>query len=118
MLGYDAEELRGRHSHSLWHHTRQDGSPYPEEECKIYASIAAGKVHRESAEVFWRKDGTSFPVEYASTPIYEQGRLLGAVVTFEDINERNRAEEAFAPARRDWWPESTGRPRVLRSGLW
>jgi PAS domain S-box-containing protein len=52
-----------------------------------------GKVHRESNEVFWRKDGTCFPVEYASTPIYEQGRLLGAVVTFEDITERKRAEE-------------------------
>jgi two-component system sensor kinase FixL len=92
MLGYKAEELIGRHSHRCWHHTRPDGSPYPEEECKIYASFADGQVHRESDEVFWRKDGTSFPVEYASTPILEQGRLLGAVVTFEDITERRQAE--------------------------
>jgi PAS domain S-box-containing protein len=93
MLGYQAEELLGSHSHSLWHHTRADGSPYPEEECKIYVTMATGKVHRESTEVFWRKDGTSFPVEYASTPIYEEDRLVGAVVTFEDITERRRAEE-------------------------
>jgi PAS domain S-box-containing protein len=92
MLGYEPEALIGRHSHSLWHHSGADGSPYPEEECKIYASFAAGTAHRESAEVFWRKDGTSFPVEYASTPMYEKGRLLGAVVTFEDITERKRAD--------------------------
>jgi C4-dicarboxylate-specific signal transduction histidine kinase len=54
--------------------------------------LATGKAHRESTEVFWRKDGTRFPVEYASTPIYEKGRLLGAVVTFEDITERKQAE--------------------------
>jgi PAS domain S-box-containing protein len=92
MLGYEPQELLGRHSHRLWHHTRADGSPYPEKECKICASFAGGTAHRESTEVFWRKDGTSFPVEYASTPIREEGRLLGAVVTFEDMTERKRAD--------------------------
>jgi PAS domain S-box-containing protein len=92
MLGYEAEELLGRRSHGLWHHTRADGSPFIEEECKICATMVAGKAHRESTEVFWRKDGTSFPVEYASTPIYEKGRLLGAVITFEDITARSRTE--------------------------
>ena len=49
-------------------------------------------MQRSSIDAFWRKDGTSFPVEYASRPIYELGRLAGAVVTFEDITERKRAE--------------------------
>jgi PAS domain S-box-containing protein/putative nucleotidyltransferase with HDIG domain len=93
MLGYAAEELLGRPSHSAWHHTKPDGSPYPREECAIYAAYRDGAVHRASTEVFWRKDGTSFPVEYASTPIYEQGRLAGAVVTFADITDRKQAEE-------------------------
>jgi light-regulated signal transduction histidine kinase (bacteriophytochrome) len=43
--------------------------------------------------MFWRKDGTSFPVEYESTPMYEQERLVGAVLTFSDITERKQAEE-------------------------
>ncbi|MCX5973326.1 MAG: PAS domain S-box protein, partial [Coprothermobacterota bacterium] len=73
MLGYEAEELIGRLGHSTWHHTKADGSPYPREECAIYAAYRDGVVHRSSIEVFWRKDGTSFPVEYASRPIYEQG---------------------------------------------
>jgi|GEM_PF-4006601 len=95
MLGYEAEELIGRPSHSAWHHTKPDGSPYPKEECQIYASFLNGVVHRSSLDVFWRKDGTSFPVEYASTPIYEQSRLVGTVVTFADITERKKAEETL-----------------------
>src|SRR5512140_971416 len=95
MLGYEVEELLGRPSHSTWHHTKPDGSPYPIEECRILASYRDGAVHHVSAEVFWSKDGTSFPVEYSSTPIFEQGRLAGAVLTFADITERKRSEEAL-----------------------
>jgi len=93
MLGYEAEELLGRPSHSAWHHTKPDGSSYPREECNIYTAYRDGSVHRKSTEVFWRKDGTCFPVEYASTPIHENGRLEGAVVTFADITARKTAEE-------------------------
>ena len=102
MLGYEAEELIGRPSHSTWHHTKPDGSPYPGEECQIYAAYREGVVRHVSTEVFWRKDGTSFPVEYASTPICEQGRLAGAVVTFADITERKRADEALRESERKY----------------
>lgn len=95
MLGYKAEALVGRHSHSTWHHTKRDGSPYPKEECPIYAALRDGVVHRKSDEIFWRKDGTSFPVEFVSTPIHEQGKVTGAVVTFVDISQRKRAETAM-----------------------
>ena len=95
MLGYEAGELLGKPSHSAWHHTKADGSPYPREECQTNATFRDGTVHRASTEVFWRKDGASFPVEYASTPIFEQGRLTGAVVTFTDITDRRRAEESL-----------------------
>ncbi len=105
MLGYEVEELIGSPSHSLWHHTKPDGSPYPIEECEIYASVREGKVRRVSTEVFWRKDGTSFPVEYASTPIKGRGRLVGTVVTFLDITERREAEQALI--------ESEGRYQTL-----
>ena len=93
MLGYEAEELLGHSGHSTWHHTKPDGSPYPVEECPIHSAYREGVVHRESKEVFWRKDGTSFAVEYASTPIHENGQPVGAVVTFTDITDRKREEE-------------------------
>lgn len=93
MLGYAPEELLGLHSHSTWHHTKPDGTPYPSEECPIYAALRDGEVHHVADEVFWRKDGSCFPVEYTSTPIRESGEVVGAVVVFTDITERRRAEE-------------------------
>jgi PAS domain S-box-containing protein len=93
MLGYEAKELLGRPSHVTWHHTRPDGNPYPVEECEILAVYKDGAVHGSSSDLFWRKDGVGFPVEYASTPIYEEDRIVGVVVTFMDITERKWAEE-------------------------
>ncbi|MDA0692896.1 MAG: PAS domain S-box protein [Nitrospinae bacterium] len=92
MLGYAEGELLGKPQHAIIHHSKPDGSPYPRDDCHIYAAIKDGRVHRETEEVFWRKDGTSFPVEYVSTPIRENEKLVGAVVTFKDITERKKAE--------------------------
>ncbi len=96
ILGYgDPTELLGKNLHSLEHHTRQDGTPYPIEECPIYLGFQNGEsVHRDD-EVYWRKDGTSFPVEYWSHPVVEEGRTIGAVITFIDISERKQTEEAL-----------------------
>ena len=94
-LGYEAEELVGQPVHALTHHTRPDGTPYPPKECPIYGALGDGTVHRVSDEVFWRKDGTSFPVEYVSTPIFENGEAVGAVVTFSDITARRENEKAL-----------------------
>ena len=93
MLGYEVDELIGQPSHAIWHHSKKDGNPYPEDKCPIYAAYKDGKVHSVDDEVFWRKDGSSFPVRYTSTPMQEGGELLGAVVSFRDITERKQAEE-------------------------
>ncbi|MDH3771653.1 MAG: PAS domain S-box protein, partial [Nitrospirota bacterium] len=77
----------------MLHHSRIDGSPYPQEECPIYAAFKDGSVHHVNTEVFWRKDGSNFPVQYTSTPIRNnQGELEGAVVTFRDITELKQTE--------------------------
>jgi PAS domain S-box-containing protein len=96
MLGFDLNELVGHKLHALTHHTRANGEPYPPEECPIYRAFNDGLTHEAADELFWRKDGTSFPVEYSSTPVREGGRLAGAVVTFKDITERKQAEAALA----------------------
>ena len=96
ILGYgDPAELLGRNLHGLEHHTRKDGTPYPIEECPIYLGFQNGEsVHRDD-EVYWRSDGTSFPVEYWSHPVIQEGRTIGAVITFIDITERKKTEEAL-----------------------
>ena len=55
--------------------------------------LEKGEIFQTTEEVFWRKDGTSFPVEYISTPIWENMKLLGAVVVFKDITRQKQAEE-------------------------
>jgi len=99
MLGWAPEELLGKPQHAVIHHKKPDGTPYHREDCPIYAAFKDGGVHRVDDEVFWRKDGSCFPIQYISTPIKnEAGKLEGAVVTFFDITERKRAEEALAKA--------------------
>ncbi len=94
MLGRDAQEMLGQSAHILMHHTRGDGSPYPPSECHIYATLNDGAPRHITDEVFWRKDGTSFPVDYISTSMRNAaGEIIGAVVSFRDITERMRAEE-------------------------
>ena len=91
MLGYEPEELVGQPSHALWHHSHQDGAHFPDVECPIHETLCDGTVHRIEDDFFWRKDGTGFSVDYTSTPILEEGRLTGAVVSFMDISEQKKA---------------------------
>ena len=95
MLGWTAEELIGQPMHSVLHHSYPDGTPYPREACPIYAAFKDGTTYEVADEVFWRKDGSSFPVEYTSTPIHEDGHLVGAVVVFRDITQRKLVENAL-----------------------
>ncbi len=100
MTGHEVEELLGRKSHDMVHHTRPDGTPFPVEECEASASIRDGVFHRSDHDVYWRKDGTSFPVEFTGTPIVEDGEVTGAVVVFKDITERKAAEALLERQRR------------------
>lgn len=96
LLGYSApEDLHGKNLHALIHHTRPDGRPYPELECEIYAAVRKDKPSHVANELLWRADGTSFPAEYWSYPMYKAGELVGGVVTFLDISERKQAEESL-----------------------
>jgi two-component system cell cycle sensor histidine kinase/response regulator CckA len=93
MLGYEPSELVGRAAHSTMHHTRADGISYPVEECPVYITMKSGEGHRVKDELFWRKDGSSFPVEYITTPVRDaDGHLAGSVVVFTDVTERKRIE--------------------------
>ncbi len=85
LLGYTTEELIGENMHTLMHHSRPDGSPFPVTTCQIYQALRAGRSTHVNNEVFWRRDGTQFPAEYNSEPMIGTGTLLGAVVTFSDI---------------------------------
>jgi len=94
MVGIEREEdAIGKKLHDVVHHTHPDGSPYPKEECPIYRVAKDGGFAHVDNELFFRLDGTSFPVEYWVSAIIRQGELQGAVCTFIDITERRRSQE-------------------------
>ena len=99
LIGYEPHEVIGRNMHELTHHARPDGSPYPEAECPIFNAFRRGLPCRIDSEVFWRRDGSCFPVEYSSHPVIEDAQVRGAVVTFVDITDRKRAADALQRAK-------------------
>ncbi|WP_438006565.1 PAS domain S-box protein [Sorangium sp. So ce321] len=97
QLGYgDEAELVGRTMHQLVHHTRANGAPLPESECRICRTCRSGEAAHIEGEPLFRADGTSLPVEYWSRPVLRQGEVVGAIVTFIDIAERKRDEQLLA----------------------
>lgn len=95
LTGHSAEELQvAEHPiHEILMGRRADGTPYPWEESPLYATLQDEKVRRVTGEVMWRHDGTSFPVEYVCTALLDRERVVGAVVTFQDVTERLAIEQ-------------------------
>jgi PAS domain S-box-containing protein len=103
MIGYSAAEALHRNMHHLIHHSHNDGSHYPVEDCPIFHAFSHGLPCHIESEVLWRKDGSSFPAEYTSHPIVERDTdgkevILGAVATIKDITERKQAEAMLKQA--------------------
>lgn len=98
MLGYTPDEVLGRSMHYLIHHSHADETLMPVHECRIYKAFQEGHGIRVDNEVLWRRDGSSFPAEYASYPIRDGDSVVGAVVTFNDITERKRTERLLQEA--------------------
>ena len=99
MLGFTPEELIGKPSHAMFHHHRPDGSPYPKEECPMFAAYQHGEASRIDDEFLWTKDGEGVPVEYGATPILKDGTVVGAVVSFTDITLRKQQEREVLAAK-------------------
>jgi PAS domain S-box-containing protein len=92
-LGYnDPEDLIGRNSHETIHYRRPDGTPYPAADCPMLLPRTSGATVTRDLDWFFRRDGSMFPVSYVSVPL-EMSRGRGAVVAFNDIESRLRAEE-------------------------
>ncbi len=101
MLGYETEQdLVGKNLHSMIHHTRTDGTHYPEAECRINSVPENGQGCHVDDEVFWRPDGSVLNVEYWSHPIVRGQEIIGAVITFIDITERKKIEGQLLHAQK------------------
>lgn len=101
MLGWEKEIMVGKNLHESAHHSTANGSKYDHDDCPIHKSFNDGEIHKSEDEVFWRKDGTNFPVEYISTPIRDvNNKIAGAVVVFRDISRRKQMETELQMAQK------------------
>ena len=117
LLGWDPAEVLGRNMHALTHHSHPDGRHYPVEDCPIFNAFREARPCRIDAEVFWRRDGSAFAVEYSSYPIVDGARVRGAVVTFVDITGRRAAAEALQRAKDELEQRVEERTRALSAAL-
>ena len=117
MIGFEPQQVLGQNMHVLTHHAHADGTHYPMDDCPIYNAFRRGEPCRIDSEVFWRADGSSFPVEYSSYPVFDQGQVRGAVVTFVDITERKRAEDALHRAKDELEVRVAERTHALETAL-
>ena len=101
MLGRRLGELDGRLLHQWVHHSNSDGSPHLIEVSPIHDTLRDGTAHHVKDEVFWRKDGTWFPVEYVCSPIKDSGTVMGAVLVFKDRSQAIEQEQELIQARND-----------------
>lgn len=94
MTGYSAEEVLGSGQGNLIQHSYPGGTLFVKEESRIHDACIHGVEHQVEDELFWRRDGSSFPAEYTTSPMRdEDGNLTGTMIVFRDITERKRAEE-------------------------
>lgn len=93
LLGASTERLIDC---QVWPFVRGAGPPTSSENLSavpLYSALRDGAIHRIQNDEFVTLDGKPLPVEYVTSPIHEQGRVVGAVVVFQDISERKRAED-------------------------
>jgi PAS domain S-box-containing protein len=93
ILGMTLSDIGKKSVHEAIHHSYPDGTPWPEAACVRTDAMRRGESFSVAEETFWRADGTSFPVEFSSTSMFdEHGAQIGAVVMFRDVTERRAVE--------------------------
>ncbi|WP_250679131.1 PAS domain S-box protein [Geomonas sp. Red32] len=93
MLGFRPAEMEGKPLHNLISDGSEEGArPEPG---AVIRTLLKWNNQGVVDDDFRRRDGSSFPVEYVTTPLMVDSRMVGAVLVFRDITERKGAEEAI-----------------------
>jgi len=113
LLGWKESELMGGDIHSVIRHRHVDAEPAGREECPSCRVVKTGVTYQSEDEEFTRRDGTSFRVSYVAAPIVVESRISGAVIAFQDITERKRAEMAVREREQSYRTLSENLPGIV-----
>jgi len=95
MLDVEVAQVVGAPVETVLRQLEAEGAPIPLEEWPIFAPLADGRARRATDEIFARRNGSYFSVDYVTTPMIERSRLTGIVVSFNDVTERHRSAAAL-----------------------
>jgi len=100
ILGCAPEQVLGKKSHQLFHHTHPDGTAYAESDCAVTRAINSGESYRTDREYFWKLDGSHVAVDYSARPVFKDGQITGAVISFSDISDKREMEVELRHAQK------------------
>ncbi|GAB6164505.1 hypothetical protein JCM19992_05050 [Thermostilla marina] len=99
LLGWNPDELIGKPMHETIHKD-VDGSPLPSPCPVCHGDSSVVASNPLDNHLFWRKNGTHFPVTFTSRPMHDGEHLAGRVVTFTDVSERRQLEAQLRQAQK------------------
>ncbi|HHO46945.1 MAG TPA: diguanylate cyclase, partial [Desulfobacteraceae bacterium] len=93
MLGFAQAEVIGRPYWEIFKASKPGTDDFAVDCCPFFQESAAKESFHYDELRLERKDGTSFPVDFRSTPMIEGKKVAGAVLVFQDVTERQQAAE-------------------------
>ena len=109
MFGWGQAELQGKALHDVIHYQRPDSTPFPLAECTLGRVMTSGESVRGHEDVFYARGGRPVLVRCSNAPVFEGGRIAGAVLAVSDITANRRAEQELR--------ESEGRLRQMADAM-
>jgi PAS domain S-box-containing protein len=86
LLNMNDSEIIGETFQNKVHHSNIEGLTYDEDTFPVKMTYTEGKSFHIPLDIFWKKNGNYFYVEYESSPIIKNNKILGAIVLFKDIS--------------------------------
>lgn len=101
LTGWEMAELIDADAHSLLMPRSADGAIRSREDTALYATLTENSSRIMAGEVFWRRNETSFPVEYSCTPCPQEGEAHGAVLVFRDVTGNTQHRDTLQKLRNE-----------------
>ena len=95
ILGWSPAELIGQNAHELFHEDKGEDGPFPSLSVEAGDVLRTGQPFRSKNASFQRKDGVLIRVSKAINPILRERRIIGAVISFQDVTDSPRVAQAL-----------------------